>query len=190
MIKKGDFRVILETKRLFLRPWAMEDAQALYQYAKDPKVGPQAGWPPHKNIQESQKFIEYIFSAFGMFALVHKKTWEIIGSIGILIGECSNLDIGDNDGELIYWLGVPYWNQGLITEAAKKMLWYGFDELFLENIWCGYFEGNDASKRVQEKCKFTFHHTIPKVRTLTNEEKTEHVMKLTREDWEVIYIYS
>ena len=176
--------MILETERLLIRAWTMEDAADLYKYAKDPRIGPKAGWPPHKDIEDSKKFIEYFYSAFGMFALVYKETLEVIGFIGILIGECSNFDIGENDGELIYWIGVPYWNQGLITEAAEEMLWYGFDELFLDTMWCGYFEGNHASRRVQEKCGFTFHHTIPKVLTLANEEMTEQVMILTREKWE------
>ena len=43
----------METERLILRRWKDDDAEDLFKYASDPDVGPVAGWPPHKNIQES-----------------------------------------------------------------------------------------------------------------------------------------
>lgn len=43
----------LETKRLILRPWQEEDAEELYKYAKDPRVGPIAGWPVHSSVENS-----------------------------------------------------------------------------------------------------------------------------------------
>ena len=53
--------------------------------------------------------------------------------------EHSNLDIGSDDVELGYWIGVPFWGQGLIPEAAEALIQYGFDRLGVRNIWCGYF---------------------------------------------------
>ncbi len=52
----------LETERLFLRPWKKEDAKALYELAKDPKIGPAAGWEPHGSVEESETIIETILS--------------------------------------------------------------------------------------------------------------------------------
>ena len=46
--------MILHTERLILRPWTEDDAESLYEYAKDPEVGPIAGWPPHKSVGESK----------------------------------------------------------------------------------------------------------------------------------------
>ena len=43
---------MIETERLVLRRWRPEDAESLFEYAKDPEVGPPAGWPPHKSIEE------------------------------------------------------------------------------------------------------------------------------------------
>ncbi|MEG0051315.1 MAG: RimJ/RimL family protein N-acetyltransferase, partial [Terrisporobacter sp.] len=45
--------MILETSRLILRPWKEEDAEALYKYAKDPRIGPMAGWPVHSDVKNS-----------------------------------------------------------------------------------------------------------------------------------------
>ena len=49
--------MVLSTERLLLRPWRETDAESLYKYAKNPEVGPVAGWPPHKNIEESRDAI-------------------------------------------------------------------------------------------------------------------------------------
>ena len=54
--------MVLQTERLILRPWKETDAESLYEYAKDPDVGPIAGWPPHKNLEESLDVIKHVFS--------------------------------------------------------------------------------------------------------------------------------
>ena len=46
-----------------------------------------------------------------------------------------------------------------IPEAVRELMRYGFENLKLNKIWCGYFDGNEKSKRVQEKCGFHYHHT-------------------------------
>ena len=46
-----------ETDRLFLRPWTEDDAESLFEYAKDPAVGPIAGWPVHKSVDNSIEII-------------------------------------------------------------------------------------------------------------------------------------
>ena len=46
---------MLETQRLILRKWTEDDADSLFEYAKNPEVGPIAGWPPHKNVEESKE---------------------------------------------------------------------------------------------------------------------------------------
>ena len=50
--------MILKTQRLVLRPWKESDAECLYHFAKNPKIGPIAGWPPHKNVEESLEIIK------------------------------------------------------------------------------------------------------------------------------------
>ena len=49
----------IKTERLLLRPFEEADAADLYKYAKDPEVGPAAGWPPHANIDESRNIIRW-----------------------------------------------------------------------------------------------------------------------------------
>ena len=56
---------LYETDRILLRPWRESDAEALFKYASDPEVGPRAGWPPHKSVEESLEIIRTIFSGEG-----------------------------------------------------------------------------------------------------------------------------
>ena len=175
---------MIETERLILRPWKDEDAESLYKYASDPKVGPIAGWPVHTSIEDSAGVIKGVLSAPETYAVVLKETNEPVGSIGLMIGEKSNFDIEDDEGEIGYWIGVPYWGMGLIPEAVRELLRRGFEDLNLKTIWCGYFDGNDKSRRVQEKCGFTYHHTEnDKVWLLMNDTRTEHISRITKEEW-------
>jgi len=62
-----------------------------------------------------------------------------VGCIGLTLDKGSNIGIPDTEGEIGYWIGVPYWRQGLIPEAVREIMQYGFEELDLEKMWCGYF---------------------------------------------------
>lgn len=174
----------LETKRLLLRPWREADAAKLYEYAKDPRIGPVTGFPPHTSVENSRQIIQGVLSAANMFAVVLKDTGEPVGSIGLTVGSGSHLHLSPDEGEIGYWIGVPYWGRGLIPEAIRALLRYGFEDLHLTTIWCGYFEGNEKSRRAQEKCGFRYHHTNRNiVWKLMNDIRTEHVTCLTKEAW-------
>lgn len=176
---------MLITKRLILRPWKEEDAESLYQYAKNPKIGPIAGWPVHTSVENSREIIRTVLSEPDTYAVVLKETEEPIGSIGLMMGEKSNLKIEVDEGEIGYWIGQPYWGKGLIPEAVRELMRYGFEEKNLKTIWCGYFDGNEKSKRVQEKCGFRYHHTEKdKLWKLMNDIRTEHITCITKEQWE------
>lgn len=174
------------TKRILLRPWAIEDAEDLYQYAKNPKIGTSAGWPPHKNVEESKYIIRELLSCWGFFAIVLKETNKVIGCISILIGEASNFEIGQEEGELTFWLGEPYWGKGYMKEAILLLMDYAFNELELDCLWCGFFEENKNSRRLQEKCGFVFHHE-EEVKTLWGETKKEIVMYMDYERYIAFY---
>lgn len=173
-----------ETERLILRPWEERDAESLYEFAQDPQVGPIAGWPVHTSVDESLQIIKDILSAEETYAVALKNDGKAIGSIGLLMGEKSNIAIGDKEAELGYWIGVPYWGKGLIPEAVEELMHYVFETLGIHTLWCGYFDGNEKSKRVQEKCGFCYHHTEEdKEWPLMNDIRTEHITCLTKEQW-------
>ena len=177
-------RIELETERLFLRPWREEDAGALYQYAKDPAVGPAAGWLPHTSVENSRELIRGVLSEPITWAVVLRQTGLAVGSISLMIGQQSHLKLPETEAEIGYWIGRPLWGQGLMPEAVRHVQRYAFEELGLARLWCGYYDGNEKSRRAQEKCGFTYHHTIPQVYcALLCETRTEHISTLAKEEW-------
>ena len=167
-----------------MRPWKDEDAMWLYEYAKDPQVGPTAGWPVHTSVENSRELICHVLSAPETYAVVHKETGHPIGSIGLKMGEATDLAAGDREAELGYWIGVPFWGQGLIPEAAEVLLGYAFGDLHLDAVWCGCYDGNEKSARVQQKLGFGYQYTKENAEcSLLNEVRTEHISRLTREEW-------
>lgn len=176
--------MIFETERLILRPWAETDAESLYEYARDPAVGPAAGWPVHTSVQSSLEVIRNVLSKPETYAVADKKTGCAVGSIGLMIGKASPMELPETEAEIGYWIGMPYWGQGLIPEAVRVIIGYAFEQLHLEKLWCGYYDGNIKSARVQEKCGFSYQYTRENVQcSMLNEVRTEHITCLTKEKW-------
>lgn len=178
--------MIIDTKRLRLRPWLISDAPSLYEYARNPLIGPVAGWPVHTSIANSQEIIENILSEPETYAICLKQDNRAIGCIGLLFGEKSNVEnIAVNEAEVGYWIGSPFWGQGLIPEALSAIIKYVFEILQLEKLWCGNFTGNEQSRIVQRKCGFIYSHTNKDIYwSLLDEFRTEHVSFLTKKRWQ------
>lgn len=168
--------MILYTERLILRPWEESDAESLYEYAKNQEVGPIAGWPVHTSVENSREIIRDVLSAEETYAVCLREDNKAIGSVGLMIGEHSNLNLPEEEGEIGYWIGVPFWGRGLIPEAVQELIRHGFEDLKLKRLWCGYFDGNIKSRRVQEKCGFVYHHTNKDIYwKLMDDIRTEHI---------------
>ena len=176
--------MIMETERLRLRPWQEKDIDSLYLYAKDPAVGPICGWMPHKDREESRWVLEHILMVPETYAVEFKATGEAIGSISLMFGDAGNMPLQEGECELGYWLGVPYWGQGLIPEAAKELLRHAFEDLNCSGVWCEHFEGNLQSRRVMEKCGFVYDHTTEKkYRASMDAEGVGYVFFLNQSHW-------
>ena len=147
----------IETNRLLLRPFALDDLDDFYEYASQIDVGPNAGWPPHQNKKESLEILKKFIFDKETLAIVYKENNKVIGSIGIKeYGAVDKLsEFFDYQGrEIGYALSDQYWGQGLMSEAIKAVINYLFNELNYDFLLCGYFDFNVRSKRVQEKCGF------------------------------------
>lgn len=179
--------MILTTPRLILRPWQEDDAESLYKYASDPRVGPNAGWPVHTSIDHSLSVIRSVLSSPETYAVVLRPTGEAVGSIGLSVGRKGTRRVGPRAAELGYWIGAPYWGMGYIPEAADELIRRAFEDLGMRVIWCGCYEDNARSARVQEKCGFVYHDTIYDA-TCTEPDRlcTEHFSRLTRRRWRKI----
>ena len=149
--------VVLETERLILRPWKLDDLDDFFEYAKNPDVGPRAGWLPHENKEKSLEILNKFIEEKKTFAIVYKENNKVIGSLGL---EEYNLEdklseFFDYQGrEIGYVLSKDYWGKALMPEAVKAVINYCFNKLNFDFLLCGYYDFNSQSKRVQEKCGF------------------------------------
>jgi len=121
------------TERLILRPWKETDAESLYEYAKDPAVGPIAGWPVHSNVENSLYIIKNVLSANETYAVCLKEDNRAIGSIGLIPPAQSHTQASDTEIEVGYWIGVPFWGNGYIPEAVREIQRHAFEDL----LQCG-----------------------------------------------------
>ena len=124
---------MLSTERLILRPFKKEDAMSLYEYAGDLDIGPIAGWPPHQSIEQSLDIIEKVLTGKECYAICDKSD-KVIGSIELKLNGYTDMTDKEDECELGYWIGKPYWNKGYVTEAAKELIRHGFEDLHMNII--------------------------------------------------------
>ena len=146
--------MIFKTTNLILRPWKVEDAEYLYNLAKNPNIGPIAGWPPHESVEDSLNIIKTVFSKKETYAIVLDDI--PIGCVGLLFHPDCNHYWGDNSAELGYWIGEEYWGREYVVEASKVLIKRAFDDLNVNQIYATYRCENTQSKRVLEKLNFKY----------------------------------
>ncbi|WMJ88460.1 GNAT family N-acetyltransferase [Anaerocolumna sp. MB42-C2] len=144
---------VLETDRLLLRNWEISDLEDFYEYAKNPNVGPMAGWKPHESLDESRKILNSFIEREEVWAVVYRVNRKVIGSIGLHNDSKRN---SANIKMLGYVLSEDYWGMGLIPEAVREVIRYSFEELDLALLSIYHYPFNVQSKRVIEKCGFTY----------------------------------
>lgn len=180
-------KFMLKTNRLILRKWKDTDAEDLFEYAKDPDVGPIAGWQPHRSVEESLYVIKNVLNGAECYAVCEKENEKAIGAIELRLNGHTYMTERDEECELGFWLGKPFWGRGYIPEAAAKIIRHGFEDLGMQTIWCGYYDGNQKSKRAQEKIGFVYHHICNDVPVpLMNEVRVGHTNVMTKVRWQEI----
>lgn len=175
-----------ETQRLILRDWKIEDAENLLKVASDADVALPCGWLPHKNVEECVNVIKDIFWAEPYtYAVCLKENNIAIGCIAIIPQNNSHLDLGnENNVELGCWIGKEFWGKSLMVEAMNTLIEFAFNELNADSIYCGYSDGNNKSKRLQEKCGFVHLYTEEAhLYETLNEFRKHHVNILTKDSW-------
>ena len=172
----------LETTRLLLRPWCESDAESCYRYASDPLIGPPAGWPVHTSVENSREIIKTVLSKPDTFAVVLKeKPDEAVGSVGVFPTDAPG---AEGESEIGYWIGRPFWGRGLIPEAVRELLRYCFEEKGAQRVWCSHYIGNEKSKRVIEKCGFSYELKREMPTLVDNAPRLTLFYALTKEKWE------
>lgn len=169
--------VTLKTQRLILRPWRETDLEDFYEYAKVDGVGQMAGWLPHESIEVSKKILGGFIAEKKTFALEYQG--KVIGSLGLEnYPEEKFPQLSYLRGRSIgYVLSKDYWGQGLMPEAVQAVIDYAFNTLGWDFLLVSHFIRNDRSRRVIEKCGFTYlRDGIHQTRYNTEEPVREYIL--------------
>jgi RimJ/RimL family protein N-acetyltransferase len=139
---------VLETKRLALRAPRLEDAKTMVALANDRRIAENTARIPHPyKLADAETFISGANKgAASAVFLITLRGDTVIGACGVTAL--------DDQAELGYWLGVPYWGNGYATEALHAVIDYAFTDLGHEALNAGARVTNPASRRVLEKCGF------------------------------------
>lgn len=149
----------LITDRLILRRFTMEDAEDFYEYAKDPDTGIHAGWKPHQNIEESRRILASFLEKDETWAICCRSSQKVIGSIGLHPDSMRSLS-PERCRMMGYVLSKAFWGQGLMTEAAREVQRFAFEELGLSLLSIRHASYNRRSARVIEKLGFSYEGTL------------------------------
>ncbi len=175
----------LETDRLILRPFQETDLNDLYSYAKNPNIGPNAGWKPHESMDESKSILSNFIDDDEVLAIVWKENNKVIGSLGL---HKDQLRSADNVRMLGYVLSEDYWGRGIITEASRALMAYAFTDLGLLMLTVHHYSYNQKSRRVIEKCGFAYEGTLRHCTQIYNGNTYDLVCySMTKEEWEKLY---
>ena len=141
---------VIDTSRLTLRQFQLIDAPRVKELAGARELAETTFMPHPYKEGEAELWIMNQYEDFKRrqmvnFAMELKESCELIGSIGL------DLELGHRRAQMGFWVGVPYWNKGYCTEAARGVLEYGFEKLKLNRIYASHFTSNPASGHVLKK---------------------------------------
>lgn len=149
-----DKTIRIETERLMMRPFTLEDRDSIYNIMKDTDMYKYTPDEPWKSVEIAEEFINLALRLYDsehhtfrhFFAVTVKESGEIIGFCGV-----GGIAYDRTQNEVFYSIGKDYWGKGYATEAAKAMLKYAFHELELAKVIAAVHPNNIASNRVLEK---------------------------------------
>jgi ribosomal-protein-alanine N-acetyltransferase len=141
----------LETPRLLLRKVVMSDATDLYAYGRDPEVARHVLWEPYRSESDARVYVRFLHRQYrndqpSSWGIVYKPENRMIGTIGFMWWNRDH-----NSAEVGYSLSRAFWNQGIMSEALRETLRFGFEVLGLHRIEAQHERDNPASGRVMEK---------------------------------------
>lgn len=142
----------LETERLLLRPFTLEDAPLCFQnWMSRPVVTEYLSWPPHKDLEETKKTLSSWIASYEkkdvyLWAIVLKTTGEPVGSISVVA-----MDEAIDEVHIGYALSDDFWGQGIMPEALRRVISFFFEEVGAKRVESLHAVGNEKSGRVMEK---------------------------------------
>lgn len=173
----------LETSRLLLRRMRLDDAEDLFAYASDPAVTRTMTWDTHLSIDDSRAFLAGVVEGYERgdhagWGIEHRDSGKFIGTIGFI-----EIRQGGYVGEVGYVLNRHYWGQGLMTEALKAVIDFGFRHMELRRIEAAARVTNVGSYRVMEKAGMQFEGIMRDARYNKGRMETVRLYAIIRSDY-------
>lgn len=153
--------VKLETERLFLRRFVIEDAKAMFEnWASEDEVTKFLTWPTHKDVETTKLLLTYFIENyenqdFYNWVIGLKSTGEIIGNISVV-----KIQEHIEEAVLGYCMGTRWWGQGIMPEAGKAVIKYLFEEVGFHRIAANHDKNNPKSGKVMQKIGMTYEGTL------------------------------
>jgi [ribosomal protein S5]-alanine N-acetyltransferase len=174
----------METERLLLRKISMDDAEDMFEYARDAEVARYVLWHPHKTIEDSRQFIslvldEYAKGGVAPWGIEYKADKRFVGTVGFLDWSIPNARI-----EIGYAISRAYWGQGIMTEAVRAVIDLGFRNMALNRIQAMCLPENVASARVMEKAGMRYEGTLRQYLLIKGEFRDLKMYSILRDEWE------
>jgi len=172
---------VLESERLIYKKIVPENTYDMYEYSKQEEVTRYLLWTPHISVTQTERYInllqkKYANGSFWDFGLTSKEDGKFIGTCGI-----TSIDDDTNTLEIGYVLAPNYWEKGLATEAARKVMDYCFTTFSPDRICGKFMEGNDGSMGVMKKLGMTLEGIYRRSMYVKGDYKTIHVYEITKE---------
>lgn len=175
---------VLETKRLILRKITYDDVDDIFKYASNPIVAKFVVWNSHTSQKDSENFVKISEEQFHnrlsiIWGIELKETKKLIGSIDLRGWQSEH-----NCGEMGYAISEKYWNKGLVTEAMKEVIRFGFECLGLSRMEAHCEEENIGSWRVMEKCGLKYEGTLREKVLIKEKYCSMKVYSILKKEWE------
>ncbi|MDQ3927596.1 MAG: GNAT family N-acetyltransferase [Chloroflexota bacterium] len=173
---------VLETERLLLRAYTLEDAEDVFAWTSDPQMPIFTDWEPHTTVEDSREMIRkrVLRGADGRaasFAIVLKEEAKVIGNITVMRQwRHGSMGMG-------YDIARAYWNRGYATEAALCAIRYCFDALGMNRVEAMCYPENEASLRVMLKTGMAYEATLREYMIIKGMYRDLHSCAILRREW-------
>lgn len=173
----------LETERLILRKLTFDDASDVFDYARDPEVARYLPWEAHKSIDNTIAYLNSVLAEDAgtqlTWAVVFKPQGRVVGTAGYNWWQPEH-----RRAELGYALARRLWGKGIMTEAVKEIINFGFTKMELNRIQALCRDENPASARVMEHCGMQYEGLLRGYYWDKGAARDFRIYSILREEWE------
>lgn len=192
MKKEAVFKIFsnmptLYTERLSLRAMHVIDAEDMFDYARRPEVTEYLLWSEHQDITFTRDYLHYIGRRYALgdfydWAIIDRESRKMIGTCGF-----TRIDTANNSAEIGYVLNPDFHRRGFGSEAVRRILKFGFEELGLNRIEARFMQGNEASLALMMSVGMTFEGYMRDLVFVKGSYRTVGVSSILRSEYEERY---